>query len=85
MRRAQSSCPNICFIGPWCAIQWAGPVLASDRLLLANSEGEVWSISPYTGDALGRVDLPAPIQISPSVAKETVLVLTEDADLVALR
>ena len=66
-------------------ISWSGPVLASDRLLIAASTGEVWSISPYTGEPLGRVELPDAVFIPPAVAGETVFLLTEDAELLALR
>ena len=66
-------------------IYWAGPVLVSDRLLIAASTGEIWSISPYTGKPLGRVEAPDPVYIAPAVAGETVFLLTEGADLIALR
>ena len=35
-------------------IRWTGPILVSDRLLLASSEGEIISVSPYTGEVLGK-------------------------------
>ena len=41
-------------------IRWAGPVLVSDRLLLASSEGEVVSVSPYTGEVLGKASARRP-------------------------
>ena len=66
-------------------IHWSGPVLVSDRLLVASSTGEVWSVSPYTGEPLGRVEVPDPVFIAPAVAGETVFLLTEDAELLALR
>ncbi len=66
-------------------IGWSGPVLVSDRLLIAASTGEIWSVSPYTGEPLGRVELPDPVFIAPAVAGETVFLLTEDAELFALR
>lgn len=66
-------------------IGWSGPVLASDRLLIAASTGEVRSVSPYTGEPLGRVELPDAVFIPPAVAGETVFLLTEDAELLALR
>ncbi len=66
-------------------IFWTGPVLAGDRLIVAGSNGEVWSISPYTGKLLGRIEAPGPVFISPAVANETVFLLTDEADLVALR
>ena len=66
-------------------IHWAGPVLAGNRLLVANSLGEVWSLSPYSGKPMGRIEISGPVRIAPAVASETVLLLTEDADLIALR
>ena len=66
-------------------IFWSGPVLAGDRLIVAGSNREVWSVSPYTGKLLGRIKAPGPVYIAPAVANETVFLLTEDAELVALR
>ena len=66
-------------------IYWSGPVLAGDRLIVAGSNREVWSVSPYTGKLMGRIKAPGPVFISPAVANETVFLLTEDAELVALR
>lgn len=66
-------------------IVWSGPVLAGDRLIVAGSNGEVWSISPYTGKLLGRVEVPSRVYISPAVAGDTVYLLTDDAELIALR
>lgn len=66
-------------------ITWAGPVLVSDRLLIGNSLGELWSISPYDGSPLGRVDLGSAIYVPPVVANGTVYVQTDGGDLIALR
>lgn len=66
-------------------IAWSGPVLASDRLLLAASTGEMISVSPYDGQVLGRIDIPDGVYIAPIVAGETVFVLTDGAELIALR
>ncbi len=66
-------------------IRWTGPVLVTDRLLVPASDGEIWSVSPYSGKPLGRIKLDSPILISPAVADGTVYVLTDDATLVALR
>ena len=35
-------------------IIWAGPVLAGDRLIVLSSVGDAISVSPYTGEPLGR-------------------------------
>lgn len=66
-------------------ILWSGPVLASDRLIVAGSHGEAMSVSPYTGEVMGRTDLPDGITLAPIVAQDTLIFLTNDADLVAYR
>ncbi len=66
-------------------IFWAGPVLAGDRLIVTGSHGEALSISPYTGELLGKLNLPDPVTLAPIVANETVYILTDDAELIALR
>lgn len=67
------------------AIAWSGPVLVSDRLVAVSSEGYAVSISPYTGEVLGQIDIPDKAFIAPVVANNTVYVLTDDARLTALR
>ncbi|HIJ38221.1 MAG TPA: PQQ-binding-like beta-propeller repeat protein [Rhodospirillaceae bacterium] len=66
-------------------IIWTGPLLASDRLILASSSGEVMSVSPYTGAILSKDDLPAGVTIRPLVASDTLILVTEDGQLVAYR
>ena len=66
-------------------IYWHGPVLAGDRLILAGSHGTAVSLSPYTGEFLGRTELPGPPAVPPLVADETLYFLTEDATLLAFR
>jgi len=66
-------------------INWIGPILASDRLILTNSIGEAYSISPYSGKILGKVGMPDGVNISPIIAQNTIYFLTDDAKLVAFR
>jgi outer membrane protein assembly factor BamB len=66
-------------------IVWSGPVLVSDRLILVSSNGYAISISPYTGALIGRIEIPDGTYISPSVANGTLYLLTNSAQLVALR
>jgi outer membrane protein assembly factor BamB len=66
-------------------IVWSGPVLVSDRLILVSSDGFAISISPYTGQLLGRVAIPDGTYIPPVVANGTLYLLTNSAQLVALR
>ena len=66
-------------------IVWSGPVLVSDRLILVSSTGDATSVSPYTGEILGRIDLPDDVLIAPVVADETLYILTDSASLIALK
>lgn len=66
-------------------IFWAGPVLAGDRLILAGSTAEAVSLSPYTGEILGRLRLPGPVSLPPVVADGTLYLLTNGGDLLAYR
>jgi outer membrane protein assembly factor BamB len=66
-------------------ISWSGPVLAGDRLILVGSSGDAIAISPYTGKPLGRLKLKGKTLISPVVADGTLLILTDEGDLVAYR
>ena len=65
---------------------WYGPVLAGDRLIVTGTSQEALSISPYTGAILGRQRLSGVASpVGPVVADATLLVVTDDARLTALR
>jgi len=66
-------------------IVWAGPVLVSNRLIVVSSNGYAESISPYTGDLMGRVETPDGTYIAPVVANGTLYLMTNDAQLIAMR
>ncbi len=66
-------------------VQWAGPVLAGDRLVLVSSHGRAVAISPYTGKLIGRLPLSGAALLAPVVADATLYILTDDANLAALR
>jgi len=66
-------------------IHWAGPVLAGDRLIVAGSHGEALSVSPYTGEVTGAIDLPGAVSIAPVVAGNTLYFVTDSGSLVAMR
>ncbi len=66
-------------------IQWGGPVLAGDRLLVAGTTGELLAISPYNGEILGKVDMKAPVRLAPVVSNGTIYVLTDNGELIVLR
>ena len=68
------------------ALTWFGPLLVSDRLIVSGTSEEALAISPYTGEVMGRQRLSgAASPVSPVVADGTVLVVTDDGRLVALR
>ena len=68
-------------------LTWYGPLLVSDRLIVAGTGEEgALSVSPYTGEILGHVKLSeAAAPVAPMVADGTVLLVTNDARLMALR
>lgn len=66
-------------------IYWSGPVLVQDRLLITGSNGVAVAVSPYTGVVLGKQELPDRSHLPPVVANQTVFMLSDDADLIALR
>ena len=66
-------------------IVWSGPILVGDRLLVAGSNGEAITMSPYNGEILGRQELPGPVLIPPVAADGTVYIVTENAQLLAYR
>lgn len=66
-------------------IQWVGPILAGDRLIVAGSHRKAEAISPYTGQTLGTIDLPGAPAVAPVVAGNTLYFLIENATLLALR
>jgi len=66
-------------------LTWSTPILASNRLIVAGSNGEAYSISPYTGEILGKVEMPDKITVAPLAANGTLFFLSDGADLVAYR
>ncbi len=66
-------------------IDWTGPVLAGDRLLLIGTTGELLTVSPYTGELLGSSSIGSGTRVPPVVVAGGVYLLLGDATLVALR
>ena len=64
-------------------IVWNGPLLASDRLIISSSIGEVYAVSPYDGRIMGKIDMPSGISVPPIIAGGRVFFLADNADLVA--
>ena len=66
-------------------LDWSGPVLASDRLIVLASNGDALSISPYTGKPLGRITFSDGSYVAPVLANKTLYIVTQGADLIAYR
>jgi outer membrane protein assembly factor BamB len=67
-------------------LSWFGPLLVSDRLIVTGVSKDALSLSPYTGEILGHIELPqAAAPTIPVVAGGTVLIVTDDGRLTALR
>ena len=66
-------------------IFWTGPVLVGDRLIAAGSDGRILAVSPYDGRILGGRNVGSAVREPPVVADRTLFLLTDAADLIALR
>jgi outer membrane protein assembly factor BamB len=66
-------------------ISWYGPVLAGGRLVVANSRGSVWSVSPDEGTATEVFDLKSDVSLAPIVANNTLYILDDSGRISAFR
>ena len=64
---------------------WSSPLLASNKLILAGSTGELVALNAKTGAVENTVNLGSPTLISPIAVAGTVYVATDKAQLIALR
>lgn len=66
-------------------ISYVGPIVASERVLVVSSLGELLAFSPQTGEELSRMKLGDSVFVSPIVAGDKLIVLTDKGQLVALQ
>jgi outer membrane protein assembly factor BamB len=66
-------------------ITWRGPVLAGGRLIVANSEGEVFSVAVADGAASPVYDGNKSISVPPIVANNTLYLLDDSGTISAFR
>ena len=67
------------------AINWVGPVLAGDRLLLLNSRGKLINVSATDGTVGDQIDLGESVFLKPAVAGNTLYILDNKGRLSAWR
>jgi len=64
---------------------WSAPLLARERLLIAGQTGQLVALNAKTGEIQKRIDLKGPTTLAPIAMGDTVFVVTENADLIAIR
>lgn len=62
-------------------IQWSGPVIAADTVLVAGSHGRLLMLSPRTGEVQKQIDIPVNTYLPPIVAGNRIYIQSNDADL----
>lgn len=76
------------FLGFWDRTvrpSWAGPILASNRLILVNSDGEAVALDPKTGQQQAALRLGSPAYVAPIAYNGMLYVLTDRGQLIAIR
>ena len=63
----------------------SGPILANDALLVASSNGKLFSISPYNGRIMGVADIEKGVETAPIMVNETLLLTSNEATITAYR
>ncbi|WP_054947150.1 MULTISPECIES: PQQ-like beta-propeller repeat protein [Novosphingobium] len=66
-------------------IFWVGPVLAGNKLWVANSEGEVGSVDPASGEWTPFTKLGDSVSQAPVVANQTLYILDDSGRITAYR
>jgi outer membrane protein assembly factor BamB len=64
---------------------WSGPLLAGERLLMVGQTGEMVAMNAKTGEIVKRLELKGASTLSPIAMGDTVYVVTQEADLIAIR
>ncbi|TPE62236.1 pyrrolo-quinoline quinone [Sandaracinobacter neustonicus] len=67
------------------AVEWFGPVLAGDQLILVSSLGQMSFVSPQTGETRSSRKLSSAAYLPPVVANNILYVLTDDGTVTAYR
>ena len=65
-------------------ITYSGPLLASGKLVLASSRGDLLALDPQTGADLNRLSIGDDVYIEPIAAQGRIIILTDKGRLVAI-
>jgi outer membrane protein assembly factor BamB len=66
-------------------VTWTGPVLAGDRLILANSTGEMVTVSPTDGKTQDTTKIGQPVFLQPIVANSVLYIFDNSGRITAFR
>lgn len=67
------------------AIIWGPPTVAGGRLIVTGNHGEMLELQVADGEPVSRLKLPGPTLLAPVVFGGSMYLLTEEAELVAIR
>lgn len=65
--------------------EWSGPIMASNRLVFANSDGDLVALDPKTGAQTASIRLGGPVYVAPAAYNGALYVITDNGDLVSIR
>lgn len=66
-------------------ITYAGPIVASDRIVAVSSSGEALAFDPQSGEQIATLKLGSPAYIEPIAIGDKLFVLTDNGRLTAIR
>lgn len=66
-------------------VNWTGPILAGNRLIVASTEGDVVAISPGEGSSSTMFELKSGVSLPPVVANNTLYILDDSGRISAFR
>jgi len=65
------------------SLEWNGPILAGNRLILTSSGEDLVEVSPVDGTLIKKIDLGFHVAVPPVIAGETLYLVSEDGTLSA--
>lgn len=66
-------------------ISYSGPIVASGRIVVVSSTGDMLAFSPQTGEQVGKLKLGDRVYLEPIAVQDKLIVLTDDAKLIAIK
>ena len=66
------------------SLRWVGPLLTSNQIIIASSEGVILSISPFNGKILGQIDTDHEFITNPILSDKSIFLTTNKGTLLAL-